>query len=89
MQCALSSCSEAATQKCAACGTLGYCSREHQRSDWKTHKKECQRIVKAAAASGEGGAAGGGAPDSAPEGKGVLHEYRCAQQANHNMTDNT
>ena len=69
MQCALPSCSEAAKQKCAACKSLGYCSREHQRSDWKTHKKECQRIVMAeATASGEG-AAGGGAPEAAPEGK--------------------
>ena len=69
MQCALPSCSEAAKQKCAACKSLGYCSREHQRGDWKTHKKECQRIVTAeAAASGEG-AAGGGAPDAAPVGK--------------------
>ena len=68
MQCALPSCSEAAKLKCAACKSLGYCSREHQRSDWKVHKKVCQRIVKAEAASGEG-AACGGAPDSAPEGK--------------------
>ena len=69
MQCGLSSCSEAAKRKCAACKSLGYCSREHQRSDWKAHKKVCQRIVSAeAAASGEG-AAGGGAPDAAPEGK--------------------
>ena len=58
MQCGLSSCSEAAKRKCAACKSLGYCSREHQRSDWKTHKKECQRIVKAEDVSGEGGAAG-------------------------------
>jgi hypothetical protein len=69
MQCALPSCSEAAKRKCAACKSVGYCSREHQRSDWKAHKKVCQRIVKAEAASGEG-AAGGGAPDgAAPEGK--------------------
>jgi hypothetical protein len=69
MQCALPSCSAAATRKCAACKSLGYCSREHQRSDWKDHKKVCQRIVEAEAASGEGGAAGGGASDSALEGK--------------------
>ena len=69
MQCAHTSCSEAAKQKCAACKSLGYCSREHQRSDWAAHKTECQRIVTAeAAASGEG-AAGGGAPEAAPEGK--------------------
>ena len=70
MQCALSTCSEVAKQKCAACKSLGYCSREHQRSDWKSHKVDCQRIVTAeAAASGEG-AAGGGAPEAAaPEGK--------------------
>jgi hypothetical protein len=69
MQCALPSCSEAAKRKCAACGSLGYCSREHQRSDWKDHKKVCQRIVKAEASSGEGGAAGGGASEAAAEGK--------------------
>ena len=61
--CGLPSCSEAAKRKCAACKSLGYCSREHQRSDWKIHKKECQRIVTAeAAASGEGAAGGGASP---------------------------
>ena len=68
-QCALPSCSEAAKQMCAACKSLGYCSREHQRSDWKDHKVECRRIVKSEAASGEGGAAGGGASEAALEGK--------------------
>jgi hypothetical protein len=42
MQCALPSCSKAAKRKCAACKSLGYCSREHQRADWKAHKKECK-----------------------------------------------
>jgi hypothetical protein len=82
MQCALPSCSKAAKQKCAACRSLGYCSRKHQRSDWKAHKKECQRIVQAeAAASGEGGA-GGGAPEAAPEGKdaGGGNEGEVAEQ---------
>jgi hypothetical protein len=40
-QCALSSCSEVAKQKCAACKSLGYCSREHQRTTWKAHTTEC------------------------------------------------
>jgi hypothetical protein len=71
MQCALSSCSEAAKRKCAACKSLGYCSREHQRDDWKSHKKECKRITKArkAATASEGGAAGGGRDAAALEGK--------------------
>ena len=71
MQCALSSCSKAAKRKCAACKSLGYCSREHQRSDWKSHKKECKRICKArkAATASEGGAAGGEAGAAAAKGK--------------------
>ena len=68
MQCALSFCSEAAKRKCAACKSIGYCSREHQRSDWKSHKMECQHIVTAETASSGEGAAGGGAPDAALEG---------------------
>ena len=70
MQCALPSCSEAAKQKCAACGSLGYCSREHQRSDWKAHKVECQRIVKAGRRRrGKAAQRGAGQQTAAPEGK--------------------
>jgi hypothetical protein len=38
-RCAL--CQEAATKRCSRCKTVWYCSTEHQRTDWKNHKKEC------------------------------------------------
>ncbi len=28
---------------CAGCGLVKYCSREHQRSHWKTHKADCRK----------------------------------------------
>ncbi|TCD66754.1 hypothetical protein EIP91_000995 [Steccherinum ochraceum] len=30
-------------QACRACGVARYCSRECQKSDWKTHKKQCKK----------------------------------------------
>ncbi|KAH1025994.1 SET domain-containing protein SmydA-8 isoform X1 [Dendroctonus ponderosae] len=35
-------CQSAASQKCSGCHTVFYCSREHQRADWKKHKKMCK-----------------------------------------------
>ncbi|KAK7072642.1 hypothetical protein SK128_012619 [Halocaridina rubra] len=35
------SCGAKATLKCTACGTVYYCSKEHQKKHWKVHKKEC------------------------------------------------
>ncbi|KAJ7038409.1 hypothetical protein C8F04DRAFT_951224 [Mycena alexandri] len=34
-------CRKATSQKCARCGTAFYCTAEHQKSDWKTHKYAC------------------------------------------------
>lgn len=31
-------------QRCAACRVAGYCSKECQKSDWSSHKKECKRL---------------------------------------------
>ena len=45
--CGLPSCGEKATSNCASCKTRGYCSKAHQRDDWKDHKVECKRSVKA------------------------------------------
>ena len=33
-------------KKCTGCGTVYYCSRDHQAKDWKAHKKECAYYVK-------------------------------------------
>ncbi|OAQ60799.1 MYND finger domain-containing protein [Purpureocillium lilacinum] len=33
----------AGVKKCGGCLVVGYCNKEHQRSDWKEHKKMCRR----------------------------------------------
>ena len=37
--CAL--CSSQCTQSCGICKKVNYCSKEHQKSDWKVHKPNC------------------------------------------------
>ncbi|KPI99744.1 Protein msta, isoform B [Papilio xuthus] len=38
-QCAV--CSAPAEQKCSGCQNAHYCSREHQKQDWRQHKQRC------------------------------------------------
>ncbi len=40
--CVSSCCGQAATQRCAVCGLVWYCSKEHQTGHWKQHKKVCK-----------------------------------------------
>lgn len=35
-------CGIVASKKCSACKQVSYCSKEHQKSDWKKHKKNCK-----------------------------------------------
>jgi len=35
-------CGKEASQCCAACRTVHYCSKEHQVADWKQHKVNCK-----------------------------------------------
>lgn len=35
-------CKKPSIQKCSACHNAYYCSKEHQKSGWKTHKKDCR-----------------------------------------------
>ena len=37
-------CATRATLKCSACKSVFYCSKEHQRLDWRTHKVDCPRL---------------------------------------------
>lgn len=37
-------CDENASNKCSNCKQVWYCGRECQKSDWKTHKKNCKKI---------------------------------------------
>lgn len=34
-------CEAPGTKLCAGCSQVGYCSKEHQREHWKTHKPQC------------------------------------------------
>jgi hypothetical protein len=34
-------CVAPANSKCAGCGLVWYCTREHQSEDWKSHKRMC------------------------------------------------
>jgi hypothetical protein len=50
--CRLPSCRERGTagplklRSCAACGVAAYCSQEHQKENWKQHKKACKHSSK-------------------------------------------
>ncbi|OAD55799.1 Protein msta, isoform A, partial [Eufriesea mexicana] len=35
-------CGKDSTHKCSACGDVYYCSKQHQRQDWKKHAKFCK-----------------------------------------------
>lgn len=46
-QCNLRGCSAdgtAALLRCAQCTLVMYCSKEHQKADWKHHKVECKHL---------------------------------------------
>lgn len=34
-------CKELCKQKCSQCKQVYYCSAEHQKDDWKNHRKDC------------------------------------------------
>jgi len=35
-------CSGPASNRCSACKQVSYCSREHQKQDWRNHKYSCR-----------------------------------------------
>ena len=35
-------CEAKASQRCSGCQSVFYCSRDHQRQDWKTHRLTCR-----------------------------------------------
>ena len=34
------------TMKCARCKVVAYCGKEHQKADWKVHKKICASLAR-------------------------------------------
>ena len=34
-------CGKEASQRCSGCQAVYYCSREHQKNDWKNHRSAC------------------------------------------------
>jgi len=44
-QCAV--CQEPCTKKCGRCKSVFYCSGEHQKSHWKSHKRSCNDVFQA------------------------------------------
>ncbi|KAJ3276707.1 hypothetical protein HK104_003607 [Borealophlyctis nickersoniae] len=39
-------CQQPAPQVCSACKSVSYCSKDHQKADWKTHKLSCSGAKK-------------------------------------------
>lgn len=35
-------CGKNAIHKCSACGNVYYCSKQHQKEDWRNHAKACK-----------------------------------------------
>jgi hypothetical protein len=33
-------------KQCSGCGKVRYCSQEHQKQHWKTHKRVCKHNIK-------------------------------------------
>lgn len=44
-RCKLCKC-EGAAKRCSACQEVWYCSRDHQKQDWKAHKEHCTGLLK-------------------------------------------
>ena len=39
-------CGETKAMKCARCKVVAYCGKEHQKADWKVHKKICASLAR-------------------------------------------
>ena len=39
-------CGETKTMKCGRCKVVAYCGKEHQKADWKVHKKICASLAR-------------------------------------------
>ncbi|KAF2188755.1 hypothetical protein K469DRAFT_702447 [Zopfia rhizophila CBS 207.26] len=37
-------CGETNAKRCARCKVVGYCGKEHQKADWKVHKRDCASV---------------------------------------------
>ena len=39
-------CGETKTMKCGRCKVVAYCGKEHQKADWKVHKRVCASLAR-------------------------------------------
>ena len=82
-RCGFPSCSAAegeVTKKCAACGAMWYCSRDHQRGHWKEHKADCRfGKVRDGAGGGAGTAVAAEGKDAGEGGDGDAGKQRATE----------
>jgi hypothetical protein len=49
--CTFDGCSNSASLRCSRCKLAYYCCGDHQKSDWRRHKSECQSQITSASSS--------------------------------------
>lgn len=69
-----------ALKRCARCKEVFYCSRECQKTDWKSHKKSCNKTPRRPSLSGDGIDLGGNGFDAFSYYNTVAHTIPAARE---------